>query len=490
LFKTNMRVVSGGYTLSSLSSVKSYLSNLTLGGYAKVGEDEDGTELVLPQAFDAAIPFDLLDECYAAITGHHIDGSPFEVQRDTRRYMRSNPQGSGLLFPSTILISDQGHVSTDVKDGKGIYICFQGLAQDGYTLKTRSGIISYKMLWSLSGREIDSIIVYRLFELAEQDKDMADRVKAIFDSMKGEEEDEAKLLKKQIEQTRKRIERLDFLLTDTSIELDVETAKEYARDLSELRPKLARLMKKQKEKPNLDPGETIENFYFVLSHLTTEFLKQSSDVQRQMMSKLVKRVIINNLSPHLFYLYIIWQDGVATRPDVALMWRGQPIPDREAWSNEDNTLIRTYWPKGQQEEILQLFPLSTWSSIRQQANRLGVYRSKELKSGRKKINPYHETITYTDLETALYFAQAEELQDAEALLFYGSIEEAAQYNNEEGSAYIRDILNEFAETTARGRISAYWPWPVEVVGFSSLTSDEAGLSRPSGYGWSETRTGD
>ncbi len=131
--------------------------------------------------------------------------------------MRSNPQGVGVLFPSTILTSDQGHVSTDVKDEKGTYICFQGLAQDVYTLKTKSGIISYKILWSLPGRELDKIIVYRLFELAEQDSDMADRVKAVYDCMKGQGEDEAKLLARQIEQTQKQIDRLDFLLTDTSI---------------------------------------------------------------------------------------------------------------------------------------------------------------------------------------------------------------------------------------------------------------------------------
>jgi hypothetical protein len=473
LFKTNMRLATGGYTLSSFSSVRAYLSNLTLGGYAKVGEDEEGNELLVPHAFDAAISYELLDEVYAAITGHHIDGTPFEGQKDTRRYMRSNPQGSGVLFPSSILTSDQGHVSTDVKDEKGTYICFQRLEQEGYTLKTKLGIMSYKMLWSLPGRELDKIITYRLFELAEQDKDMAERVKAIFDSMKGQGEDEAKLLERQIEKTRKQIERLDFLLKNPEVELDVETAKEYAKDLSELRPMLARLLKKQDEKPDLDPEATIKNFYFVLSHITTEFFKQSAEVQRKMMSKLVKEVIVNNLSPHLFYLYIVWQEGVATRPDVALLWRGQPMPDREAWSDEDNALIRSHWPKGRQEEILRFFPLSTWTSIRHQANILGLHRSKELKSGRKKVNPFHETITYKDLLTAMQFAQAEDREDDQDLLFYGNSEEAIQYDEEESKIYICEIIQELAETTARGKISAYWPWPVEVVGFSSLTMDEA-----------------
>jgi hypothetical protein len=248
-------------------------------------------------------------------------------------------------------------------------------------------------------------------------------------------------------------------------------------------------MRKQDAKPDLDPETTIKNFYFVLSHITTEFFKQNPEVQRKMMNKLVKRVIVNNLSPHLFYLYIIWQDGVATRPDVALLWRGQPMPNRDEWSDEDDALIRAYWPMGQQEEILKLFPSSSWTSIRHQANILGVHRSKELKSGRKKVNPFHETITYTDLISAMQFAQAGDIQDDQAMLFYGSVEEATQYDEEEGYAYICELINEFAEKTSRGRISAYWPWPVEVVGFSSLTSDEEASSRPSERGWSETRTG-
>src|SRR6266567_1081064 len=476
LFRTNMRFVSGGYTFSHAKSVKRYLTNLTLGGYVKVGQDEEGNELLLPNAFDAAIPFDLLDECYAALTGHHIDGAAFEGQRDSRRYMRCSPQGSGLLFPSSIITSAQGHVSTSVKDGKGCYFCLQGSEQEGYIRKTRIGVMSTKILWVLPGHELDNIIVYRLFELAEQDKDMADRVKSIFDSMKGQQEDEAKLLKQQIEKTRRQIERYDFLLTDTSVPLDKETAKIYAANLADLRPKLARLLKKQQAKPNIDPEETIANFYFVLSHLTTEFYKQSSDVQRQMMSKLVKRVIVNNLSPHLFYLYIIWQDGVATRPDVALLWRGMPLPVTEGWSEEDNAIVCANWPQGQQLEVMKLLPMRTWTSIKLQANTMGVHRVRAFTGGSQKVNPYHATMTYKDLETAMQFAQADSLQDEIALLFYGSLDAATQYNEEEGNAYICEIVNELAATTRRGKLSAYWPWSVEVVGFSSFTKDDGELS--------------
>src|SRR5215469_9940761 len=305
MFKSPMHFARGGYSFSDANTVRAYLSNLTLGGYARVGKDEDGNVLLLPNAFEAAIPFDLLDSCYGAITGHHIDGTPFEGRTNTRRYMRSNPQGPhGLLHD--IIQSDQGHTRPHATNRESVYEyrCYEGIEKEGYSRKVRH-LMESAMLWTLQCSPLDHIVLDRLYELAEHDNAMADRVKAVFDSMKGKGVDEANLLAQQIDQTQRKIQRLDFLLTDTSIGLDIETAREYAKDLSELRPKLARLLKKQQKRPDLDPEKTIINFYFVLSHLSTEFEKQGIDVQQQMMTKLVKQATVNRLSPHVYSLYIV-----------------------------------------------------------------------------------------------------------------------------------------------------------------------------------------
>ncbi len=450
IFRTNMRLVTGGYTFSDVSTVRYFLSNLTLGGYAKVGEDEDGNELLLPNAFDAAIPFDLLDPAYAAITGHHIDGAPFEGYRNTRRYMRSDPQGPRTLFQNNLLSSEQGHVSADIRENKGYYECFEGFKDGDYERKLRSGLMDQRILWVLAARSLDKIIVDRLLDLARHDDGMADRVKAVYESQKGQEMDETKLLRGQIERTKQQITRLDFLLKNPNIPLDEETAREYATDLAELRPKLARLLKKQQTNPEIDPVETITNFYFVLSHMPTEFRKQHIDVQRQMIGRLVKQVVINNVSPHLCRLYIVWQDGIATRPDVALLWRGKAVMDNEGWSEEEETIIRAHWPHGGQLDIMRLLPMRTWTSIRQHANAKGVVRAKR---GRRKMNQYYETISYADLEAAMAYAE-----------------------NGEDKVYMCEKVNELAEQTPRGYISTYWPLPVDIVGFSSLMSDEEGSS--------------
>jgi N-glycosylase/DNA lyase len=369
--------------------------------------------------------------------------------------MRSNPESLKTLFQSSLLTSEQGHIIIDVRLGKGYYECCEGFKQEEYTRKIRSGIMDMKILWTLPSRELDQIIVERLIELAKHDTDMAERVKKSFESMKREDMDETNLLRGQIERTQKRINRLDFLLENPDIALDVETAKKYANDLAELRPKLARLLKKQNARPDLDPGETIANFYFVLSHLPTEFHKQSTDVQQQIMSRLVKHVSITNISPHFFHLYIIWQDGVAMKPDVALLWRGKAVMDNEGWSEEEEMILRTSWPKGNQREIMRLLPTRTWTCIRQHANAIGVVRSKELKSGRKKVNMYQETMSYTDLEAAMQYVANGETKD---------------------TAYMCEIVNELAEMTRRGQIRAYWPIPIDIVGYSSFTSGEEGCS--------------
>jgi hypothetical protein len=81
IFPTLMRRVVGGYTFSSAASISKYLSNLLLGGYAKIGRDSDGTMLLLADAFEAAIPMDLLGPSFAAITGRYPDGTPWEGLR-------------------------------------------------------------------------------------------------------------------------------------------------------------------------------------------------------------------------------------------------------------------------------------------------------------------------------------------------------------------------------------------------------------------------
>jgi hypothetical protein len=109
-FKTRMRTRPGGYTFSGADSIKQYLGNLTLGGYAKIGRDSDGNQLLLANAFEAAVPLDLLSQSYAVITGQYPDGTPFKRQRLVARSARTLRDDSTALLHG-LLTSIDGSVS-------------------------------------------------------------------------------------------------------------------------------------------------------------------------------------------------------------------------------------------------------------------------------------------------------------------------------------------------------------------------------------------
>ena len=68
-----------------------------------------------------------------------------------------------------------------------------------------------------------------------------------------------------------------------------------------------------------------------------------------------KGVKLDMLSPHLFRLYIVWENGIAVRPDVALLWRGITPNNSEAWTEEEDEMMRLYYPDKPQIKIMQRY---------------------------------------------------------------------------------------------------------------------------------------
>lgn len=122
-----------------------------------------------------------------------------------------------------------------------------------------------------------------------------------------------------------------------------------------------------------------------------------------MMVRLIKECKVNHISPHLFHLYIVWEDVIATRPDVALLWRGIARRDLKGWSAEEDNLIRLLYPRNTQLEIMESLPQRSLVLIRDHAVSLGVRRETE-KFGREKVNTYHRTVSFADLQAAMQYA--------------------------------------------------------------------------------------
>ena len=268
-----------------------------------------------------------------------------------------------------------------------------------------------------------------------------------------------------MEETTARIARLNFLLKNPNIPLDEKTAAEYATELAELHPKLERLTKKLHAQPDIDPEKTITNFYFVLAHVATEFEKQRIDVQKQIMSKLAKKVVINNLSPHLFSLYIEWHEGVAFQPDIALLWRGVALKDNIGWTEEEDAAIRTYWPEGSELDVLSNIPKRTRKTIIGRASALGVKRLTK-KEGKMKVYHYAISLTYADIQAVERYLENDISADCLALfdpLFPNGLTQLTKEDRAAMKKGVVEKVNELAETTKKGEVSAYFPLSAELL---------------------------
>jgi hypothetical protein len=275
MFITRMRRVPGGYTFSSPDTINKYFSNLTLGGYAMIGRDCDGNVLLLANAFEPAVPMDLLSASFAAITGHYPDGSPFERKKWIVR-SRNAPWEDSPSILRGLLHSDDGAVSYYANNTKArpMYKCHQVLNEEGWTINNRVGIMRQVTSWAVGCEDLDHIVIKRLCELSQCDGDMSDRIKGFWDQRKSNEVSQAHILTTQIQKAEADIARLDELLTHPAAPLSPYTEKRYIKMLAEAEGDLERLLKKRTELGQYkDPANVIPDFYYVLSHLPTEYKK-------------------------------------------------------------------------------------------------------------------------------------------------------------------------------------------------------------------------
>lgn len=249
-FPTIMTKAKEGYTFTSLDSIKHYLSNLTLAGYAKIGKDELGNEILLAGVFEAAVPMDLLAPSYAAITGHYPDGNPFDRWKDSRRSRKHTKQWESDAVLHGFLKSDDGAVSFSIdnsinKTVKSRYACYQGAEMYG---SNRIGILQTKAAWSIPCKELDDIVLNRLCDLVLYDSEISNRIKSFWESQKTDLVGESQLLKTQIEKAEAQIKHLDNLLTNPARPLSKQTEGRYITQLAEAEFSLENLLKKQKRR--------------------------------------------------------------------------------------------------------------------------------------------------------------------------------------------------------------------------------------------------
>ncbi len=449
---TNMTKVTEGYTFISKETLLHYLSNLSLAGFARCGRDsETGDTILIPNAFDVAIPLDLFEPCFAAITGEYLDGTPYVKVGTARQYRRQGIETDAILHG--LLTSDDGTISTyaQLDVDHPVYTCRRG----GYFgQKARVGLGRMENVWALPIRAIDRIVLDRLIALAEYDNELVERVKAYFSEKAGEGESTLEVLDTAIKNTQKAI--MDIgktivaltkgLVDENGNQIELDENHPTIKESRILQMQLRRLQlqrEKSAEQAGVDPAKSITDFYYVLSHLRAEFNKKDPQTKKDIMKKLIEEVKITAISPHLLTLHITWIKPLATsRDDVALLWRGTPCksPTTNDWTEDELAALRTLWQDAPHRDIMHAIPNKTSSQIKDKAYQLGIRRDfYHLPRGGR----FHLTVAQIDLQAAAAFTECVKEQN-----------------------FLWREINAMAKRTRKGDVSAMWFLPIDMISFA------------------------
>ncbi len=451
IFKAHMKLIPNlGYTFSDTACLPQWLVNLAHIGFASAGKDEAGNRMYIEGAFDAAIPRDLFEECYEAITGYTLSGEPGQMSSNRSRFTRKHPTGRAQALLSQCFSSPDGsatfHARTD-QPGKAYYYA------------------RAKRLVGDTVRTFDRAIVDRLTELAEHDKELARRVEQYYDELTKSRAGEKEAILQDIATMQALIARYDQLLTNPAQPLSKSQESRFleAQQAAERDLEKAQLALKQYERSQ--PNQFIPAFYRILGEAPGEFWQLDIDRQRRMLRLLVDDIQVENISPHLYRLRLKWKDPVAQRWDCALIFRRNALRSvlkGDDWSEADDALLHSLYPTADKLALFQAFPMKSGEAIKQRAGDLKVKRAREHPASFSII---HRSLCYADWVKA-----------CEAM----NIDQTSSEGHQ-----VLGKLNYYARTTEKKGAAFWWLLPVmEMSDFEqSLSARDRGTSSPSSRGW-------
>jgi len=442
---TTMTRVNGGYTIANMETLRRYLRNLTLAGFVKAGKDTiTGDTILIPNIIERVIPLDLFDPCFASLTGEHLDGTPFAR---TRQYKSAAVCEVDAILHG-LLSSDEGDINVFANAEIDYPI---------YDLRNynKGGIGRTETLWSLPARPIDRIVLDRLIALAEYDDGLVERVRQFFAQAHKDGEHSLVVLDTAIKNTQEAIQRVGRIIVAITKGLvdeqgnPIELA-ENDPNIVEQRNLYMQLRRLQKQREDAarqskeDPSTSITNFYHVLSHLRAEFMIQPPQTKKDIMRKLIEKVTIQAISPHLFTMHITWISPLATeRDDIALLWRATPTKSDEIskWTEEEDEALKALYSNAPQLVLMQGIPNKSPGMMKNRAAFLRVRRQRNIHEEER----LSWNMMYADLQAASAFTTTEKRR----LLLWEQI----------------NIMSQQAKKRTETTITALWFFPVDVVSF-------------------------
>ncbi|MDQ2902080.1 MAG: recombinase family protein [Chloroflexota bacterium] len=450
LFSIRMQLVPGrGYTFNASNHMQDWLTNLMHLGYASVGKDEDGNRVYIEGAFEPAIPRDLFEPCYAAITGFMLDGKPSTLRENTSRFVRKNHTDQKHDLLTQRLTSSDVPMSFQARyDARTVlcyYACLRRIDSNGDRLSTWESVV----LWTLPVPAFDQAVVERLTALAEHDKELAGRVETYYEALTKNKATEKESIVQDITALEGVVAHYDRLITNPARPLTSSQEKRYLEAQAgaehDLEKAQAALIRYERTQPN----QFLPAFYRILGQAPNEFWKMDIDRQRRMLYMLIDDVQITNLSPHIYKLLLKWKDPIAQRWDCALLYKRQAVRthrlSEQDWTEAEDQLIRELWPVAPKLALHKALPTKSALTFTARASTLGVHRPKN-----KQVSPIHRALCYDDW-----------IKSCAAL----GVDSASDEGNK-----VLDTLNYYAQTTGIQERMAVW-WMLPVVQMNDLDGD-------------------
>lgn len=171
------------------------------------------------------------------------------------------------------------------------------------------------------------------------------------------------------------------------------------------------------------------------------------------MTLLVEDIQVENISPHLYRVRLKWKDPVALRPDCALIYKCVAIKgtlSNNGWTEEEDAIMRQLYFRGDRMELSKALPNKTYKSMKGRAYELGIKRDTYMRTNTSIMD---DGLCFDDWRKACEFLEAD-------------------IDSDEG-VKILDMLNYYAQITARKCLSFWWMLPV--VDINGFDGDLTGL---------------
>jgi hypothetical protein len=366
IFKTMVHHIPGvGYKPRDPETIKDWLTNEMLIGWWQPDEDKPDTII---DNHPAVLDYALFAEGYAELKGYTLEGDPVENWGGVKRIRKTRETPPDLLFHGRLLVTPPtpdrtAFISVDEHRSKWYYY--------GHS-RQADGMVTDKFL-SIPGAPFDTIVIERLKALERADRQMKDKVKATLEQIYDQQSGDFVSIHKQlegiaiqlVENAKKRMRTSEADPLYGMLEVEAEDLLERQRELEAKKDKLGLV----------DSPEEIEKLHRLLGNFEAVWPTFDLDQRQRAFRLLINRIAVEVVSPHWIRLSIDWLDAISPRLDIAYLWKA--MPSRSGvylFSDEEEEILKEYYPCAPRIEILKRLPNRTWHSIQRQAELIHIRR--------------------------------------------------------------------------------------------------------------------